>query len=68
LESELAQRFNKISLRKIDNENEEFLGEINESIFDPVKIMESNMLNMTNISAIQPFNASRHDDTYNDFC
>ncbi len=43
-----------------------FLENYNEnSIFDPVKMMESNLINVTNLSAIQQFNLQ--DETYGDF-
>ena len=60
LETELAQRFNKIQLKRIDDDHARghendahFLENFNDnSIFDPVKMMESNLINVTNLSAI----------------
>lgn len=60
LESELASRFNKIEIRKIDdhldesiNEDKFGLREMDDSLdyIDPIKMMENNL---GNISAIQP--------------
>lgn len=79
LETELASRFNNIQLKKVSDEEDlgmpetlqgihggSFLDNYNDnSIFDPVKMMESNLINVTNLSVIQPFNLQ--DETYGDF-
>lgn len=58
LESELAARFNKIQIKKIDDANESMNEEVKQNniddsldFLDPLKMMENNL---GNISAIQP--------------